>query len=303
LLPDLSVIIPTYKRKDSLCRVIAALQNQQNIKLEIIVIDQNVESFFDANELEILKKVEHKKQKNANVAKARNYGFSLIKAPYVLFIDDDLVPDVHFCKNGLDVFKENNIKAFAPFVYGYEDKNELLNQYQQNYRGTLPNNNKIYKLTETLSACLFFEKSYFYNTGGFDDILFDFAKSTEDQELFKRMEIREMDFWHVPNLEIFHDDKTTGGCDLRSEDYWTSRFKFMKGWVYRYIMHNNPPGKLTLKSYYKLYRSACINRDAFKNGMQYSLKQYTLLRKAIKETKKNINIQAKYHNAKEVSFL
>ncbi len=300
---DLSVIIPTYNRKNSLFRLIDALLLQQNIKLEIIIIDQNPENFFNEKDLDLLKTVVHKKQKDPNVAKARNFGFSLIKAPYVLFIDDDLVPDVHFCKNGLDIFTNNNIKAFAPLVYGYEDKKDLLKQYHQNYRGNLENNKNIFKLTETLSACLFFEKKYFKSTGGFDDVLFDFAKSTEDQELFKRMELRKMDFWHVPNLEIFHDDKTTGGCDLRSEDYWTSRFKFMKGWVYRYMMHNNPPGKLTVVSYYKLYRSAFINAQGLKNGIQYCLKQHRLLRNAINETKKIIKKNIANKDVKEISFL
>jgi GT2 family glycosyltransferase len=281
---QLSVVIPTYNRNQSLFRLIYKLEAQTKVIIQIIVVDQNKADFFSNTELQYLQKHTYVKQTVPNVSAARNLGFEYASADYILFVDDDLVPNEDFCFKIVELFSNNKeVKAFAPLVYGYEDKEQLKNKFQKQYIGALPTNNNIHLLPETISACLVFEKSHFIKTGGFDPILFDFAKSTEDQELFKRMQQRGLDFYHTLDVEIFHDDKTTGGCDLRSEDYWTSRYKFMKGWAYRYMMHKNKPGSLTIKDYFKMVRSAFFNKEGLKNGFGYCKKQCNTLFKAVKE--------------------
>ncbi len=295
-MPQLSVIIPTFNRNQSLFRLLNALQKQKQIDIEIIIIDQNKAGFFTNEELIQLKQYIHIKQQKPNVSAARNIGTMQATTPYILFVDDDLVPNDDFCFKCIQVFLQNpKVKAFCPTVYGYEDKTELLKGYARNYSKILTND--IAQLKETISACLVFEKEYFLQTGGFDPILFDYAKSTEDQELFMRMQKRNMLFYHIKNIEIFHDDKTTGGCDLRSEDYWTSRQKFMKGWVYRYAMHNNNVGNISAIGYFKMIRSAFLNSGAIKQGFKHCIQQFKTLTIAIKETLQNLK------NVSQISVL
>jgi glycosyltransferase involved in cell wall biosynthesis len=280
---NLTVIIPTYNRRNSLFRLLEALQKQVEIKLQIIVLDQNDSTFWSNEELTQFTGIERYSLTNPNVSAARNFGYTKATYNHLLFIDDDLVPEIDFCKKAVAVFSQNGVKAFCPTVYAYEGLENAQKAYAINHQQSVGAN--MYKIGETLSACLFFEKEYFYKTGGFDPILFDYAKSTEDQELFKRMEKRTMNFYHADSISIFHDDKTAGGCDLRSEDYWASRYKFMKGWVYRYMMHNNTPGTLTFGGYFKMVRSAFLNKKGLANGFGYCKKQLILLHKALKETK------------------
>ncbi|MBK6479806.1 MAG: glycosyltransferase family 2 protein [Saprospiraceae bacterium] len=47
---DLTVIIPTFNRKESLFRLLDALRSQQQVTLEIIIIDQNSSSHFSEDE-------------------------------------------------------------------------------------------------------------------------------------------------------------------------------------------------------------------------------------------------------------
>ncbi|MBK9677729.1 MAG: hypothetical protein IPO69_02310 [Saprospiraceae bacterium] len=80
----------------------------------------------------------------------------------------------------------------------------------------------------------------------------------------------------------------------------------MKGWVYRYMMHNIPAGKLSLKSYFHLFRSAFLNWDGMRNGISYSYKQFVLLNKAIFETKlffENIQPYGVNNNVHDIQFL
>jgi len=283
---DLSVIIPTYKRKESLFRLLGALVSQKQIVLEIIVIDQNPSGFFSDYELQILHQSRHIIQESPNVSAARNRGAELASSDLIVFVDDDLVPEDGFCHELLLICRNYPVvKAFAPLVFSYEDKSLLKANFSKRYIESSDDINGVHLIEETISACLIFDKQYFYDTGGFDPILFAYAGSTEDQELFKRMKARGLKFWHVPGIEIFHDDKTPGGCELRSEEYWKSRYKFMKGWVYRYMMHNIPAGRLSRRSYYRLIRSAFLNRDGLLNGIEYCYKQFTLLDIAIFDKK------------------
>jgi glycosyltransferase involved in cell wall biosynthesis len=302
MIVELSIIIPSYRRKDSLLRLLDALRKQQSVVTEIIIIDQNEEDFWSAQEKEInFKDVRFLRQKKPNVSAARNHGASIANHQHLLFIDDDLVPEENFCNEGVAFFQHADVKAFCPTVYGYEGKEEAMNQYKNKHTQSI--HPHVYPIEETLSACLFFEKEFFLQTGGFDPILFDYAKSTEDQELFKRMQKRKMNFYHCDSLFIFHDDKTAGGCDLRSEDYWTSRYKFMKGWVYRYAMHNDKVGTINAADYFKMLRSAFLNKEGLKQGFQFCRRQFKLLRKAMLETKAFLKRTSANESVLRVDFL
>lgn len=92
----ISVIIPTYKRPNLLCRAIDSVLNQTYKNIEIIVVsDNNIGDEFDIETEEIIK---YYKEKgviylkaigNLGGALARNRGLSIAKGKYVNFLDDD----------------------------------------------------------------------------------------------------------------------------------------------------------------------------------------------------------------------
>ena len=138
---DLTVIIPTFNRKESLFRLLDALRSQQQVTLEIIIIDQNSSSHFSEDEHHKLHHVRHILQETPNVSAARNTGAALALSDHVLFVDDDLVPEPNFCHELLSVIRKYPmVRAFAPLVFSYEDKSLLKVQYSKRYL-----KNKLYK--------------------------------------------------------------------------------------------------------------------------------------------------------------
>lgn len=91
-----SVIIPTYKRPDTLSRAIDSVLNQSYKNIEIIVVDDNdsmweertmTEKVMESYSYSSLKYIKHNVNKNGSAA--RNTGFSYSKGDYIMFLDDD----------------------------------------------------------------------------------------------------------------------------------------------------------------------------------------------------------------------
>lgn len=96
-IPLVSVIIPTYKRPDTLTRAIESVLNQVYRNVEVIVVDDNnpgtlgrqqTESIMEAYSHEPrVKYIRHEKNKNGSAA--RNTGVRHSEAKYIAFLDDD----------------------------------------------------------------------------------------------------------------------------------------------------------------------------------------------------------------------
>jgi len=97
--PDFSLVIPTYRRPASLRRVLAGVAAQvwPSDRLEVIVVSDGgddgsvdlVRSFSMPFPLRVVE------QANRGPAAARNLGVAEAGRPYVLFLDDDVVPGPH----------------------------------------------------------------------------------------------------------------------------------------------------------------------------------------------------------------
>lgn len=120
----ISVIIPTFKRNDSLPRAIeSVLQNQGDF--EIIVVDDNDEfSEFRRKNKEMLKKYEShsnfkylQHKKNRNGAAARNTGIREARGDYVTFLDDD---DEFHLSRIEEIEKIIRQKKYDLIISGYE---------------------------------------------------------------------------------------------------------------------------------------------------------------------------------------
>ena len=281
----LSIIIPTYKRKESLERLLKTLLAQESVHPEIIVVDQNPSGFLDAI-LAGLDGVERLVLDRPNASDARNKGYLRASGDYLLFIDDDLLPEADFCKTALDVFSKNSsIGCFSPLVYSVSGKELAMAQANSKRVDTLEGDSRIFRITDTISAALFFRRDYYRQTGGFDPMLFDFARTAEDQEFFLRMRKKELGLYFVPFVEVFHDEDVPGGCDLRTAEYWITREKCMKSWAYRYRIHNEVPGILSLPDGFRLMRSAFLNKEGLLSGPSMLLRQVKVLIQSIKASR------------------
>jgi GT2 family glycosyltransferase len=297
--PVLSVIIPTYKRKDSLQRLLEALLAQQGVHLELIVVDQNPAGYLSSC-VPSDSRIQQLLLPTPNASNARNQGFLKSKGEFVLFIDDDLIPGGNFCAEALSVFRDyQGIHCFSPLVYNKEGQQLAADQIAGKTIEFLKEDPRIFSITDTISAALFFRREYFVRTGGFDPLLFEFAKTAEDQEFFLRMRRKRLDLYFVPFVEIYHDEGIPGGCELRTLDYWVSREKCMKSWAYRHRIHHTPPGSLAPADLFQLARSGFLNKEVLSSGVKEIIKQVMLLLKSINSSSNFLKDKLSYYPSAE----
>lgn len=299
--PVLSIVIPTFRRKDSLQRLLGLLLDQKEVSTEIIVVDQNPPGYL-RDIFSAFPSVGQLILPEPNASNARNCGFMASTGENILFIDDDLMPEDDFCSKALDVFRlYPGINGFSPLVYNAEGRETALQQAASRRIGPPEKDNPaIFRITDTISAAIFFRRGYYEKTGGFDPLLFEFARTAEDQEFFLRMRKKGLILHFVPSVEIYHDEGIPGGCELRTADYWVSREKCMKSWAYRRRIHHTPPGSLGTTDLFQLARSGFLNREVLSAGVKEIAKQAVLLRKSIRVSGKFLRDRPGYYRSAEL---
>lgn len=92
-----SVIVPTYRRTDTLDRAISSVLNQSYKNLELLLVNDNIpDDNYSKNLFKQIKKYESDdrfklilQKKHINGAVARNVGISYARGEYIAFLDDD----------------------------------------------------------------------------------------------------------------------------------------------------------------------------------------------------------------------
>ena len=115
---DLSIVIPTYNRLESLKQVLRGLADQQNIAgtdIEIIVVSDGSTDGTDQylHAQNILPTVKPLLLKNTGAAAARNAGIEAAVGEYVLLLDDDVVPTPQLIAEHLRIHAEHGESAVA----------------------------------------------------------------------------------------------------------------------------------------------------------------------------------------------
>ncbi|MEZ6126151.1 MAG: glycosyltransferase family 2 protein [Planctomycetaceae bacterium] len=283
--PRLSIIIPTYRRNESLPRLLQALSGQTYDNIEVLVVDQNPDDSVpswvtDFSATLPLRRI-HLTEPNASTA--RNTGFKASTGDIILFIDDDLIPSPDFCASGLNLLQSHRhtVKCLCPVIVvdGKDTGQEHV------IPGTQFKDTSLHRLKNSITAAVFFEREFFEQTGGFDELLFQFARTAEDQELFLRMTARGMTYWLDKSLRIDHDETASGGCELRTDQYWNTRERCIRSWVLRHRIHGGQRGHLNGHDLFVLSRSAFLNRGVLSRGVGTIFRNIRLLRKAVSESR------------------
>lgn len=90
--PLISVVIPTYNRKDFLTRTIDSVLNQSLTEIEVIVVDDGSTdgtSQYLEKKYQDDKRLKCKRVENGERGRARNLGISSSSAPLIVFLDSD----------------------------------------------------------------------------------------------------------------------------------------------------------------------------------------------------------------------
>jgi hypothetical protein len=157
-------------------------------------------------------------------------------------------------------------------------------------------------LREARTDCNFFERAYFQRTGGFVELLFEYARAGEDQEFYLRMRLRGLQAWLATGLFVFHDDDAPGGCEMRTVSYWSTREKCAKARAFRYRIHGGRQGKLGLREMYHLARSSFLNSGVLKRPPQDSIREISLLWEGIISSRDFLKPHLeKYHDIRQTT--
>jgi len=91
--PLISIIIPTYNRKNMLIRAINSIFKQNYENYEIIIIDDcstdGTKEYIQSHFEDYSNVKYYRNSKNMNAGYNRNYGYKKSKGEYIIFLDDD----------------------------------------------------------------------------------------------------------------------------------------------------------------------------------------------------------------------
>ncbi len=110
-----SIVIPTYKRTESLMGALRSLLNQQYEDFEIIIIDQSPshDQALDGIINENKKRVKYITSGLSNASLARNKGLEEAAGGIIICCDDDIIAAPGFIKNHAVNYKDGNIGSVA----------------------------------------------------------------------------------------------------------------------------------------------------------------------------------------------
>lgn len=259
--PLVSVIIPTYKRSETLTRAIDSVLEQTYPSIEIIVVDDNGEG--TEMQLETEKALENyiisgeivyiKHEVNRNGSAARNTGFKKSHGIYVVFLDDD------------DYFKPENVSrkvealqgtneeiggVFSTFSYLYVDrKGKTVEKPTHYYKEGNVLKDFLTGKAEFNTSGILFKKSAILSLNGFDESF----RRHQDFELMIR-------FFRVFKLKLASTDPQYF-LDLTSEGphakVISDRFKFEREFLEMFKEDLTIQNCYHAVSHY-LYYSCCL---------------------------------------------
>lgn len=106
--PLVSVIIPTFNRKNYLENSIQSVANQSYSNIEILVIDDGSSNNYAESICAKFLNCKYFYKVNGGLSSARNYGISLAKGEYIAFLDDDDFWDISKIEKQVKVLLENS---------------------------------------------------------------------------------------------------------------------------------------------------------------------------------------------------
>ena len=208
----ISVIVPTYNRRDKVAKALFSIYAQSFSPLEVIVIDDGSEDDTGKMILSEYPQVIYKKIVNSGVSKARNEGIAVAKGDWVAFLDSDDTWHPQKLKAQVDYLENNKKAQFLHTEETWVRNGVKVNQKKkhQKVRGLI--------FKQCLGFCIIgpstviVEKNLLEKVGGFDENL----EVCEDYDLWLRLSlITELHFLSTPLIY-----KHGGHEDQLSTRYW-----------------------------------------------------------------------------------
>lgn len=207
-----SVIIPTYNRKNLVKEAINSVLNQVYKNFEIIVVDDDSEDGTKEIEEEFEGKIRYFYIKNGGVSKARNYGILKSTGEYITFLDSDDLWQKDKLKKQIDLlFKNPEYKICYTDEIWYRNGIRV-NQQKKHYKPSGDIFLDALSLCRISASSIMVEREVFNDIGMFDESL----PVCEDYDLWLRMSLKYPIYLINEPLII----KRNGLGENLSQKYW-----------------------------------------------------------------------------------
>lgn len=173
-----SVIVPTYKRREALARALESLKNQTYKNIEVVVVNDCVESDWidmvtritDEYKTVMRLVVIHNKDKHGSAA-ARDVGIGQANGTYITFLDDDDYYLPEKIESQLSAMVDSDSDFSITDLEQYDENGRFVEKRDRSYIKSTDNDalfkyHYLYHLTCT--DTLMFKADYLKKVGGFD---------------------------------------------------------------------------------------------------------------------------------------
>ena len=174
-----SVIVPTFRREESLKKALESLLNQTIKPDEIIIVDDNGDSCWSGKVDRIVNLFNDesiiliKNEKNIGSSLSRNIGIEASSGEFISFLDDDDVYLTNKIENQVNLMVENDADYSMGNLLLLNENEQIVEFRDKSFLLDLNDNDLFkyhlkYHLTGT--DTMMFRRSYLISIGGFDPI-------------------------------------------------------------------------------------------------------------------------------------
>ena len=199
----ISIVIPTYNRRDSVVHCVESLSHQTlspELFEIIVVIDGSTDGSIESlSALKLSCTSHYIEQKNLGQAAARNAGIQAAKGQYILFLDDDFLCESHLLEEHLVKHTSQDIVVVGPISRDRHDHSlpafAIDREIRPFYDGLGPGLHPLTWLPPNSSL----PRASLLAVGGYDE---SFSSAREDTELGLRLAERGMQIVYAPNATV-----------------------------------------------------------------------------------------------------
>lgn len=286
LTPTVSVIVPTFRREEALCKMLQTLLVQNIDDFEILLIDQTPQhcektiSFLSSNSGRIKRVF----QATPNLPMARNNGLSLVSGRYIIFVDDDVLLPPDCIQRLVDHLAEGAADGVSGSIIFELSRDKVGQHYPEGGISQKGQQSKLLFVREFVGAVMAFRREVFSVIGGFDERLglLSSTAAGEDNEFCRRATRAGFRLAIDPDLVIQHPLGVAGGCAAREASPEIALSRQLQSSFFIEMKLAGDKGHLGSKAWLRMLRGYVINRVTVKEGFLSVYKRARLLRSGYK---------------------
>lgn len=201
--PFVTVVVPTYNRKEMLKECLNSLFSQTYPKdrYEIVVVNDGstdgTEKVLEEYAGKAPCKLKRFNQKNQGVSSAMNTGIKNSEGKIIYFTGDDCIADKNWIKNLADSFSDERVGGVGGKVIAYKLE-KLVEKYSE--KTGLLNQKKFKSMNTIITGNAAYRKAILQELGGFDSNL----KACEDVDTSIMVQLKGYKIRYVPQAIVKH---------------------------------------------------------------------------------------------------